>query len=215
VEHISCRGKDANYWNFIKIRFVDFIPKGSNVILDVGCATGLLGRKLREMMKVKEMIGVEISSAAAEEAAKFYNDVHVGDIESMSLPYRDYFDVVVCGDIIEHLKDPCRVLYNIRTWLKGSGILICSLPNVRYWRVLRDLVILGRWNYADAGILDNSHLRFFTRRTFIELLQEARFKVISQEIWVEGKKQRFANVITGGVFEEFLGAQFMVVATKP
>jgi 2-polyprenyl-3-methyl-5-hydroxy-6-metoxy-1,4-benzoquinol methylase len=130
------------------------------------------------------------------------------------LPYKEYFDFIICGDVIEHLRDPQNVIRRIYKWLKPHGIFVASIPNIRYWRILRDLFIFGKWEYEEAGILDNTHLRFFTRNSFLKILQTENFKVVNSQMIINGRKQNFANRITFGCLEEFWGSQVMVSAMK-
>ena len=205
---------DSKYYNIEKTRFHGLIREGPNVVLDLGCGSGQLGKRLIELNKAVEVVGVEIFESAASKASKYYTKVIAGDIEKIHIPYLGYFDYVVCGDILEHLLDPWIVLQRVHGWLKPGGTLIASIPNVRYWIVLRDLVLRGTWEYADSGIMDITHLRFFTRKTFIEALERRRFSIELSEFWVNGKKGRVFNLITFGVFQEFLGSQLMIVAKK-
>lgn len=206
--------KDAGYYNAEKDWMVRYIPDGPNVILDLGCAAGRFGRKLRGLNKAAELVGVEVFAAAAAEAEKYYDAVYQGDIEGLDLPYEQYFDIIICGDIIEHLSDPWTMITRIRRWLKDGGVLIASIPNVRYWCVLRDLIISGKWEYVEAGILDNTHLRFFTRSSFFGMLSRANFSVVRHDMIIHGKKKNLFNKLTFGVFEEFLGLQILAVVKK-
>jgi 2-polyprenyl-3-methyl-5-hydroxy-6-metoxy-1,4-benzoquinol methylase len=202
------------YYNIEKSSIVSLIPEGPHVVLDLGCATGRVGRMLREQNKAKAIVGVEIFVPAAEEAAKHYDRVYDGDVELLSLPYKEYFDIVVCGDILEHLRDPWVMVRKIRHWLKKDGTLISSIPNIRYWRILRDLIFKGKWEYAEAGILDRTHLRFFTRTTFLRMLREGNYLITLDKMSVHGKKQNLFNTLTMKMFEEFLGSQLIVIARK-
>jgi O-antigen biosynthesis protein len=214
MDSSSLTAKDERYYNFDKARIAAVIPKGPHRILDVGCAAGGLGRKLREQHKVAELVGIEIFTNAADRAAQCYDRVYREDVETMKLPVGEYFDYVVCGDILEHLRDPWTTLGELHRVLKPEGVLIASIPNVRYWRVLRDLILLGQWKYVEAGILDDTHLRFFTRLSFLETLGRADFEAVSTEFWVGGWKQGLANRMTFRLFEEFLGSQMMIKAVK-
>jgi 2-polyprenyl-3-methyl-5-hydroxy-6-metoxy-1,4-benzoquinol methylase len=214
MENTFFTQKDDQYYNMENSWIVSRIPKGSHKILDLGCAAGQLGKKLLGLKKASEVIGVEIFKPAAEEAAKYYTFVHQGDVEGMSLNYDHYFDYVICGDILEHLSDPWTMVAKIYKWLNSEGILICSIPNIRHWQILRDLIIFGKWNYTEAGILDNTHLRFFTRRTFLEMLKNAHFHIEYNDMWISGEKKNMANKATLGFFKEFLGSQVVVVAKK-
>jgi 2-polyprenyl-3-methyl-5-hydroxy-6-metoxy-1,4-benzoquinol methylase len=159
-------------------------------------------------------VGVEIFQPAADEAGKYYDKVYVADIETLQLPYRKYFDYVVCGDILEHLRDPMVTLERIHEWLKDGGNLLVTVPNIRYWRILRDLVFLGKWEYVDAGILDNTHMRFFTRRSILNILQRSSFSIIHYEMMIVGVKHKLANKTTLGLLKEVFAPQIMIVAKK-
>lgn len=214
MENSTFRNKDDLYYNIPKDQIVALIPEGHHIILDLGCASGRLGSRLRYLKKVDQLIGVEIFKDAADEAARYYDKVYTGDIETMNLEYVEHFDFVICGDILEHLKSPWEILRQIHTWLKTDGHIVASIPNIRYWRILRDLVFLGRWNYVEAGILDSTHLRFFTRRSFVNALEETGFHVEYLKMKVDGTKHRLCNQMTFHLFEEFLGSQATVVARK-
>jgi 2-polyprenyl-3-methyl-5-hydroxy-6-metoxy-1,4-benzoquinol methylase len=214
MENKSITKKDASYYNFEKSRIAALIPEGSHRILDIGCAAGRLGRKLRASNKAVELVGVEIFAEAAEEASKYYDRVYQWDIELLEMPYNGHFDFVICGDILEHLHDPWRMVGKILTWLKPGGHLITSVPNIRYWRILRDLMIYGKWEYVADGILDNTHLRFFTKSSFVKLMREQGFKIEYEAMVINGKKQNLFNRLTFGMFAEFLGSQVMVSGRK-
>jgi 2-polyprenyl-3-methyl-5-hydroxy-6-metoxy-1,4-benzoquinol methylase len=205
----------VSYYVQEKRFFFHLVPDGPNRVLDLGCAAGRVGRALADSGKAAEVYGVEIFPAAAEEASKFYKRVHVGDIEEMNLEYDNFFDVIVCGDVLEHLKNPEKVLARARQWLKDSGTLVCCLPNVRYWKVWRDLIFRGDWAYTQDGIMDQTHLRFFTTRSFRRMLESQGFAVTREDMRIApGPKQLAFNKATGGLFKEFLGFQIMFSAQK-
>jgi 2-polyprenyl-3-methyl-5-hydroxy-6-metoxy-1,4-benzoquinol methylase len=214
MENKAFTSQADEYYNMEKIRMVPFFPYGPNIILDIGCANGRLGQKLHDLNKASELIGVEIFPQAADEAAKYYDKVYCGDIESLTLPYKEYFDFVICGDILEHLRNPWTILDRIRGWLKPNGILISSIPNIRFWRIIKDLMFFGKWDYVEAGILDNTHLRFFARDTFQKMQEKANFEIIHSQMIIHGKKKNFFNTITFSILEEFLGSQILTVSKK-
>src|SRR5688500_837749 len=127
------------YYNNERPSISALIKEGPNSILDLGCGAGAVGRKLIEVGKASKMIGVELFESAAEKAAQHYTKVYTGDIEEMTLPFGKEFDYVLCGDILEHLKNPYAVVARIRDWLKDDGTFIMSVPNIRHWKVLSDL----------------------------------------------------------------------------
>ena len=204
-----------SYYNQEKKFLLPFIPDGPNVVMDLGCASGKLGRILLEQKKAIELIGVEIFEPAAKEAIKFYKTVHIGDIEELNMDYNNYFDLVICGDVLEHLKEPFEVIKKIHSWLKTGGRIICSVPNVRYWRIWKDLIFQGNWEYTKEGILDQTHLRFFTSRSFKKMLSDASFVIEYEDMRIAiGPKQQAFNRLTFGVFKEFLGIQMLISARK-
>ena len=153
-----------------------WIPSGARV-LDVGCATGFFARRLARE-KGCRVTGIEADERAGREAAGVCERVYVGNLEDGSfLAGIDASgDVVFLGDILEHLADPRPVLRRAHAWIAPGGCLICSVPNVAYWKIRYEL-LRGRFDYADLGILDRTHLRFYTRRSLEHLMKETGFHV--------------------------------------
>ena len=106
------------------------------------------------------------------------------------------------------------MLRRIHGWLRNEGHVLVSIPNVRHWRILRNLVLHGTWDYVEAGILDQTHLRFFTRKSLLKTLEEAGFHVERATLKVNGMKQKLADALTLRMAEEFLAAQIVVLAKK-
>jgi 2-polyprenyl-3-methyl-5-hydroxy-6-metoxy-1,4-benzoquinol methylase len=142
----------------------------SGPVLDIGCGAGMVCASLaREGVRV---VGVELSPAAAAEARERYDDVFVGPLESFSTDER--FAQIVLADVLEHMVDPWEALRHVvDDLLDAHGRVIVSLPNVRHWRIIANLALLGRWRYVDEGILDRTHLRFFTSTDARLLLRSA------------------------------------------
>jgi len=157
-------------------RIVQLTGKNKKV-LDVGCATGQVAKKLIE--NKCEVVGIEIDDESAQLAKKYCKDVIIGDIETLeTLPYPEkYFDVIIFADILEHLKDPQAVLLKLKKYLRKDGYILCSIPNIAHIYIRLNL-LLGKWEYRDAGILDRTHLRFFTRKTAIKLIEQAGYKIV-------------------------------------
>ena len=128
-------------------------------ILDVGTADGYLGAILKA--QGHWLAGVEREGEAAERARVHYDDFHCADLESFDFPYGAEFDYILFADVLEHLRDPEAVLKRALTCLKVGGAVIVSVPNVANL-VMRLSLLCGRFDYAERGILDRTHLRFFT-----------------------------------------------------
>jgi methionine biosynthesis protein MetW len=155
---------------------LEWIERGSRV-LDVGCATGYFARRLVEE-KGCRVVGVEGDTQAAEEARSHCERVHVGNLEDGAFlgKIEDRVDVVFFGDVIEHLAEPSPLLNRAHSWLKAGGRVICSVPNVAYWKIRYEL-LRGRFDYQEIGILDRTHLRFYTRESFAKRLRETGYRV--------------------------------------
>lgn len=149
---------------------------GSNKkVLDVGCANGYLAKVLGE--RGCSVSGVEYDAAAAEEARPHLEQLVVGDLETLDLTAElgtGRFDVVVFGDVLEHLRDPLPVLKQARDLLAPGGYVVISIPNVAHGSVRLSL-LQGRFDYGPLGLLDETHIRFFTRDNLRALLRDAGF----------------------------------------
>jgi len=143
-------------------------------ILDVGTASGYLGKILKG--KGHWIAGIEFNAEAAEIARGYYDTFQVADLETFAFPYRQEFDCVLFADVLEHLRDPAAVLRRCIPALKDTGRIIVSVPNVANW-VVRLGLLFGKFTYADRGILDRTHLRFFTLQSLRELMREASCSV--------------------------------------
>lgn len=178
------------FGNVALLRMVEMHLPRQGAVLDVGCASGGLLAALEGRAGRRE--GVEIDPTAADRAAAIADVVHFGSITAVDLP-NDTFDVVVLGDVLEHVEDPVTVLGRVRPLLRQGGTIVVSLPNVAHWSI-RWSLLLGRWEYRPAGILDDTHLRFFTWSSGAELLERSGFKIITRRPIVPGLS---AHVGTG------------------
>ena len=148
-------------------------------MLDLGFGAGLFASRIRPVCRY--LAGVELDPDAAREGARFFDQPVTGDLlEGISGPWRETFDVIVAADILEHLPRPEVLLESLKPLLKPGGVLLLSLPNVANVTVRLGL-LLGRFTYAPRGILDRTHLRFYTRATGRALLEENGFRIASVE----------------------------------
>ena len=163
------------------VKLLALVGSGKRV-LDVGCSSGYLARPLVE--RGCTVVGIELDEKAAEAAREVCSEVLVGDAETMELPFPEgSFDVVLCGDVIEHLRDPERFLARLRPLLREGGRLVLTTPNVANW-TMRLGLLLGRWQYTERGILDRTHLHLFTRNTLVETLERADYRVLELDYTV-------------------------------
>jgi 2-polyprenyl-3-methyl-5-hydroxy-6-metoxy-1,4-benzoquinol methylase len=155
----------------------DLVPGTCARVLDMGCGYGGLGRNLRAR-GVAQVFGVEINSDAVSQLAGVYADYWIGDVEQVNLPDDiEDFDCIVFADVLEHLRDPWGTLTRYLQRLKPGGYVVASIPNVRNIALLYNLVVRGQWHYEDSGLLDRTHLRFFTRREILKLFSAAGLEI--------------------------------------
>jgi 2-polyprenyl-3-methyl-5-hydroxy-6-metoxy-1,4-benzoquinol methylase len=158
---------------------LSLVETGASDVLDVGCATGENGRYLEER-KGCRVTGVELDPAMAEEASRKISKVVVADLNERAL--RDViadasFDVILLGDVIEHLVDPWSTLADAKGVLREGGRIVISVPNVCHYSTILSLIVLRRWPYRDRGIHDRSHLRFFTRKNLLEMYRSCGLEI--------------------------------------
>lgn len=156
------------------------LPESTTSVLDVGCSDGTLGASIKHRFQHASVVGLELSADMGQVAATRLDAVHIGDIEAESalqpLSGRQ-FDTVIFADILEHLRDPWKMLERIRPLLAPGGVVVASLPNVRHWDTIYHLVIKGVWPYRTRGIHDSTHLRFMTRSNIEDLFTGAGFAI--------------------------------------
>jgi len=167
---------DRQYFHWSRPDLLELVPKSAKRVLDVGCAAGLLGESIKQRQQC-EVVGIEVDPKAAAAARKRLDHVIEEDVERSDLSSLGRFDAIVCGDILEHLREAGEVLRRLREALSEEGVLIASFPNVRHMEVVQRLVE-GNWTYEPAGLLDRDHLRFFTRRSAEQLLEDVGFEVM-------------------------------------
>lgn len=160
---------DNGYYQNYRREVFDIVPKGASRILEIGCAAGRFRLNFGDDV---EYWGVEPVEDAAEEARTHGIKVFVGTYDSVceQLP-AGYFDIVVCNDVIEHMSNPDEFLVSVKDKLAPGGTLVGSVPNVRFWGNLINLLIRRDWKYEDSGVLDRTHLKFFTRKSLKRLFE--------------------------------------------
>ncbi len=210
--------KPDGYYANIRNEMLPYIPKNPKRVLEIGCGEGLFGEKLKELYGC-EVWGIELFPESAAVAKKNLNKVLVGDVAVAidKLP-NNYFDCVVCNDVLEHLEDPYSVIERLRANLVKGGVIVSSIPNVRYFHNLYSLIMAKEWEYQDAGILDKTHLRFFTINSIRNMFTRHGYDVISLE-GINPMTQfpweyRVANILFRGKLADTKFMQFACVAQK-
>jgi len=168
--------EDYSYFHFPRPDVLNLVPRSAKRVLDIGCAAGLLGASIKSR-QAAQVFGIDSNPTAAQLAATRLDGVHCIDVETAAWPFPErHFDCVILADVIEHLRDPESLLTSVRRSLTDDGVIVASIPNVRHHSVLAALLD-GHWTYEAAGLLDHTHVRFFTRREIEKFLYRAGFSV--------------------------------------
>ncbi|MCI3986671.1 class I SAM-dependent methyltransferase [Bacillus vallismortis] len=168
--------KDKEYYKGINRKLFDLVGPHAKNILEVGCAEGLFGAAVKEKTNCS-YYGIESYPPAAEKAAHHIDEVIMGDIETLKLPFqKNTFDHIIFGDVLEHLKDPWAVLGNLKPYVKETGSILASIPHIGHISIFESL-LSGKWTYTQAGLLDKTHLRFFTLQEMKKMFHETGYNI--------------------------------------
>ena len=145
-------------------------------VLEIGCSTGFMSRYLIENQC--HVAGVEVNPIAADRATSICNKIIVGNIESEEVlkQIKGPYEVIILGDVLEHLVNPDLTISRTLDWLTDDGFLLISVPNVAHW-AMRLSLLLGRFDYKPLGMLDSNHIRFFTWKTLFQMLYQNGYAV--------------------------------------
>ena len=162
------------------IGYLKSLNKGLKLkALDVGCSKGFIAQSLQDCNF--KFYGIEYNKEDAKEAKKYYREIKIADLDNKKIFYgKNFFDVIIMADIIEHLKDSLGIVKYFTKFLKKDGIMIISTANVANIYV-RLRLLAGNFDYDDRGIMDRTHLRFFTLKTFRKLAKAAGLKIIMED----------------------------------
>lgn len=210
----------TSYGGHINNYLFELIPAGKKV-LDIGCNTGNLGKKLITEKKC-QVYGVDYSKKAIEIAKKRLTEVMFFDLETDELPFSDHkFDIIIFGDVLEHLRSPESILSRIPKILNKNGLVVASIPNIANINMRLNL-LFGKWNYCNDGILDLTHLRFFTKKTIKELFKNSGYEITKIDSTPGSKFMifryfKFLTTIAKSmckIYPNLFALQFIIVARK-
>lgn len=212
--------KDKSYFSNIRWDIADLIPEGNHAILEIGCGNGATLKALKETNKACEIFGIEINEDFAMNLSQDLDRFFIGDVESIEPPFNEkYFDYIIYGDVLEHMIYPNKILEKYNKLLKDDGFIIASIPNIKFFIVLLRLIFFDEFKYINSGILDQSHLRFFTKKEIKRMFENEILKIIQIKPNLGGpikniyKKyyQIFGKLLP---FNSFFTIQYIVKAKK-
>ena len=162
---------------------LNLIPINAKKIIEIGCSSGALAREYKKINANCEYIGVEIMTDYGDLAQRYCDRVIIGDVESFPATFfsdNSDVDCWIFADVLEHLKDPWEILRKISSVLGGDGSVVACIPNIQHWSI-QSLISTGDFRYQDIGILDRTHIRWFTRKTIIEMFEQTGFSI--KDMW--------------------------------
>lgn len=205
---------EHGYYDDPRWELLSLIPSGTRRMLDVGCGTGRLGRQVKTTRPCL-VVGIERNEDAAKKAREILDEVLIEDVDGLGASFQGgEFNCIVFGDVLEHLPDPWETLKWYARCLRDDGVVVLSIPNVGHYKVLLSLAG-GRWEYEEEGIVDRTHLRFFTRAGVESLLEQAGLRIVRMARNTDaGRKMRIANFLSGNRLEDLVTFQYLIVAKR-
>jgi SAM-dependent methyltransferase len=172
---------------------MDMIPRDAKKIIEIGSSSGAIAREFKKINPSCNYIGYEVDQKYVEFSKRYCDEAYLLNIDDAREDFFNQYKDVDCwvfGDVLEHLKDPWKVLSSIRKVIPQNGCVVACIPNIQHWSILVKLAI-GDWRYEDSGLLDRTHLRFFTRQTIIEMFDSCGFSIS------KGEARYFENILPG------------------
>ncbi len=170
---------DPAYHQNKRFEITSFFNESPGTVVDIGCGGGMTGKLIKEKFPGARVIGIELNPRAAEHARQWLDTVICGDVDTLDLSEHigsARIDTVMLLDVLEHIYDPWRVLVRVRSWLDEDTRVLASVPNIRNVANLDELAG-GHWNYGPNGVLDITHVRFFTRESLVAMFEETGYIV--------------------------------------
>lgn len=213
---VSYNDKDKSYFAGARRDWVNELPISRSArLLEVGCGNGDTGAYALAEQKCLSVTGIEIQESAARESERKITKVICGDVEAMSLPFeQEYFDILMLSEVLEHLADPWTVLRKLHSFMRPGGLVFASSPNVSSFSVIK-MLVLGDWRLEQTGVMDRTHLRWFTPKTYREMFVECGYSVNSvKPVTQFGHKKEFVSKLTFGKFDHLFMRQIDLRAIR-
>lgn len=203
------------YFAHSRSEMLKYVPARVKVALDVGCGEGNFAALLKQDRNCS-VWGVEPNIEAAEVARQKLDVLINGSFDHTITLGDQRFDCVIFNDVLEHLVDPWAALELAKKHLAPHGVVVSSIPNIRFFWCILEILLTKDWKYRDAGILDKTHLRFFTMKSIVRLFEESQFRVTK----IEGihptthKYFQLFNIFLLNRIEDMRYEQFAIVAER-
>jgi 2-polyprenyl-3-methyl-5-hydroxy-6-metoxy-1,4-benzoquinol methylase len=212
--------KHTEYYQHHREEILALVPDAVGTVLDVGCAAGNLGRGIRSKHPSAVLTGIELQEGITQPG--IYAQVHIGDVETIVPALSKEgktFDCIIFADVLEHLNDVWAVIRSASTMLTPGGVIIASVPNIRHISTLKMYLFAGNWEYEKEGIMDKTHLRFFTARSVRKVFEDSGVRVeavqLKEYLPTQPVKRFIAGVLKrSSLFRDIFAFQLIVVGTR-
>jgi 2-polyprenyl-3-methyl-5-hydroxy-6-metoxy-1,4-benzoquinol methylase len=173
--------KPQGYYDNVRKEMLKYLPESAKKILDIGCGNGAFASVVKQKNEA-EVWGIELMSDEAQIAQEVLDTVFVGPCENhLSALPAQYFDAIYLNDVLEHLVDPYTVLEILKSKLAPNGVIISSIPNVRFYKTFSRVLFSKDWKYEGHGIMDKTHLRFFTGKSIRRMYEDLGYSILIHE----------------------------------
>jgi 2-polyprenyl-3-methyl-5-hydroxy-6-metoxy-1,4-benzoquinol methylase len=211
--------KGTQYFSHARVDIAPLLPAAAPRVMEIGCGTGATLRWLKAKGICQETAGVELFGAAADAARPHVDQIIVGNAETLidsgfGLAGEPTFDLILCLDVLEHMVDPWAFVQKLEAFLKPGGLLVGSIPNVRHLATSLPLLLAGQWRYRNQGILDRTHLRFFTKESALSLLTTPTLVVEEWLHAIPGKRARLLNLLSLGLAKDLLALEYLIASRR-
>jgi len=209
--------KADTYFLHTRNELLPFIPEGIKTVLDVGCGNGAFGALLKRTYNCV-VWGIEPNKQAAEQAGEQLDKAINGLFSAETAELKGQkFDAIFFNDVLEHLPDPEEALTACQDFLNNDGYIIASIPNIRWYPVVLALLRYKDFKYEPAGVMDKTHLRFFTLKSMIRMFENSGYKVVKNAGINKDNDFHYFNILNWLLFksqEDMKYPQFVIVAKK-
>ncbi len=214
------QNKATGYFSNTRNDIISVLPSGKiDRLLEVGAGSGDTLVEIKKRGLASHVTGFELMRLPGTNQENSLIDTFIyGDLDRIESEFPTaLFDVIICGDVLEHLVDPWGILRKLTSLLQPGGTVIISCPNVRHYQMFWAIFIRGSFLYTDYGLLDKTHLRFFCRKDLLSMVEGAGLEakeVIPTFKFYKGSRDSILNMLTFGIFEQFFALQY-VISSNP
>lgn len=213
--------KAEQYFTKVREDILAVVPKRpAQRILEIGAGGGDTLVALKERGMAAYTVGVELfPMERSNQQNPNIDEFYLGNVEEMELPLQqESFDIILCGDVLEHLLDPWKAVDKLTPYLRRGGLFIVCMPNIRHWSAFVRIYLKGDFKYEPLGIFDKTHFRFFCPRNIEALISTKALKPVKKIPTFKTDKgayrSRWVNALTLGLFPELISRQYIVISEK-